>query len=99
MFIICPILVERKSCFNFNYSADRSIAPVIEYEWKGTQKQHESNTYSSPPAYELGEEVELFVNLEDPNQASVNTFTDRWLLIIIFDSIGTVFLLSQQALF
>ena len=66
-------------------------APVIEYQWDGKKWLYASSTYSKPPAYELGEEVPVYVNQEDPGQIVVNTFSDRWFLITLFGVLGSIF--------
>ncbi|MCC5929892.1 MAG: DUF3592 domain-containing protein [Cyclobacteriaceae bacterium] len=66
-------------------------APVIEYTWQSQTFQYKSNTYSSPPAYTIGERVELYVLPEDPNKILINDFSNRWLLITILGSLGLVF--------
>ncbi|MEX1241285.1 MAG: DUF3592 domain-containing protein [Cyclobacteriaceae bacterium] len=57
-------------------------APVVEYEWKGNKRSYQSTYYSSPPDYEVGQTVPLFVNREDPEEVTLDTFTDRWALIV-----------------
>jgi hypothetical protein len=39
----------------------------------------------------VNEEVEMFVNRNDPDDVVVNTFSDRWLFIFIFGLIGFIF--------
>ena len=65
-------------------------APVIEYEWKGKLRSHESHTYSSPPDYKVGEAVSLFVNREDTGDVIIDTFADRYALIVGLGFIGGV---------
>jgi hypothetical protein len=57
-------------------------APVVAYEWKGNKRSYESTYYSSPPDYEVGQTVPLFVNREDPEDITLDTFSDRWALIV-----------------
>lgn len=57
-------------------------APVIEYEWQGSKRSYESTFYSSPPDYHVGQSVPLFVNREDPDDITLDTFIDRWALIV-----------------
>ena len=67
-----------------------ATAPVIEYEWKGKLRSHESHTYSSPPDYKVGEAVSLFVNREDTGDVIIDTFADRYALIVGLGFIGGV---------
>jgi ribosomal protein L7/L12 len=75
---------------DFRYSKGAAAA-IVSYEWHGETKKYYSNGYSNPPANELGEEVELFVNRNDPTDAMINSFTDRWLGITILSGMGLVF--------
>ena len=72
-------------------NGDGMAAPVFEYEFDGRKWLHASSTYSSPPAYEVNEEVPIYVNREDPADITVDTFSDRWFLISIFGFMGLVF--------
>jgi hypothetical protein len=66
--------------------------PVISYSWDGKDLLYASNTYTNPPAYERGEKVELFVNPSDPRDVWINTFIERYLVIIIIGGLGCFFL-------
>jgi ribosomal protein L7/L12 len=66
-------------------------APLIEYQVQGKTHVYRSSTYSSPPAYEVDEMVEMYVNRNNPDDVVVNTFSDRWFLIFIFGLLGSVF--------
>jgi len=57
-------------------------APVIEYEWLGNKRSYESTFYSSPPDYHVGQSVPLFVNRDDPDDITLDTFIDRWAIIV-----------------
>ncbi|MEQ8244618.1 DUF3592 domain-containing protein [Fulvivirga sp.] len=65
--------------------------PTIEYEYKGETYQYHSDVQSNPPSYDMGEEVEVYVDTDNPNNAIINTITERWFAIIILGIIGTVF--------
>lgn len=70
-------------------------APVLEFEWRGNKRSYESTYYSMPPEYHLGEEVFLFVNRDDPEDITIDTFIDRWALIVGLSVPGAViFLIS-----
>ena len=66
-------------------------APVIEYTWKGTKMTYQGSTYSNPPAVEIGEQVELFVNPDNPKDVVINLISERYILIFVFGFIGFVF--------
>jgi hypothetical protein len=75
---------------DFDYSGNSS-APRIEYQWNGVRHKFQSNVYTTPPAYRLGEKVELFINKEDPSDVVINSFTGRWLAVMIVGGIGLFF--------
>lgn len=68
-------------------------APVIEFEWQGSKRLYASTFYSSPPDYYKGQELFLFVNREDPEDITLDTFAARWALIVGLSVPGAFFLL------
>ncbi|HEX5167615.1 MAG TPA: DUF3592 domain-containing protein [Cyclobacteriaceae bacterium] len=75
-----------------------TYAPVVSYFWKEEERTYRSTTYSYPPAYDIGEEVELFVNRDEPEKVYLNTFSDRWLTVAILAGIGGFFLFFAMIL-
>jgi ribosomal protein L7/L12 len=84
---------------DFEYSERMGSAPVITYAVNGQTYEHRSTTFSSPPAYVIDEEVEVYVSRTDPHNVVVNSFEDRWLLVAIIGGIGVMFLLFTVAFF
>jgi len=66
--------------------------PVIQYSWEGKELLYADNTYTSPPAYDRGEKVELFVNPNDPKDVWINTFMGRYFVMTILGGLGLLFL-------
>jgi len=66
--------------------------PVISYKWQGEEHLYADNTYTSPPAYDRGEKIELFVNPNDPKDVWINSFIGRYLAMTIVGGIGLIFL-------
>ena len=66
--------------------------PIIAYSWEGKDLTYMSTTYTTPPAFERGEKVELFVNPNDPEDVYINSFSERWLAMTIVGGMGIVFL-------
>ena len=66
-------------------------APVIAYTWKGAKMTYQGSTYSNPPAVEIGEQVELFLNPDNPSDVVINLISERYILIFVFGFIGFVF--------
>ena len=68
-----------------------SKAPVVEYTTTGGGRHtYQSATYSSPPAYQVGEPVTLWYDREDPENAMLAGL-DRWLLPGIMGGFFLVF--------
>ena len=67
-------------------------SPLFKYEFKGREFNYQSSTSSNPPSYYLGEQVDVYIDNNDPNNIIIDTFTDRWLLIVILGAIGSSFL-------
>jgi hypothetical protein len=65
-------------------------APVVEFEWRGEKRSYQPNYYSSPPNYEVGQQVALFVNRDDPEDVTIDSFTDRWALIVGLSAPGAI---------
>lgn len=66
-------------------------APVITYTWQGKEYQYKSSSYTSPSAFDYNEVVTLYVNPKNPNEVVIDTFSERWLAIVILGGIGIVF--------
>ena len=101
LIIIAGFIYQRK-----NASVEKSVkvpgvvteyhgnyAPVVDYIWEGKKKRYYSDVYSSPPAYDIDEEVTMLVNREDPSDVMIDSFSDRWIAIVILGGLGTFFFL------
>lgn len=71
--------------------SEGTYAPVIVYRWNEQEYTYVSTTYTNPPAYEENEHVTLFLNPDDPGDIVIDSFSERWLAIVIVGGIGTVF--------
>jgi hypothetical protein len=59
-------------------------SPVIEFTANDDQTYtFEGDTASDPPAYDVGEEVNVLYDPNDPETAQINKWTERWLFPII----------------
>jgi ribosomal protein L7/L12 len=76
---------------HYGMDGDSGAAPVIEYYWKGTEMFYQGSVYSNPPAVEIGEHVELFINPDNPSDVVINLISERYILIFVFGFIGFVF--------
>lgn len=80
-----------------NLSASRgskggtTYTPVVEFQFNNQPFQIYGSVSSNPPAFEVGEEVELFVNPQTPQTASINSFMENWFVVLILGILGSVF--------
>lgn len=58
-------------------------SPVIEFKANGQTYSFESHNASYPPAYDVGEEVNVIYDPAKPETAQINKWTERWLFPII----------------
>ena len=58
-------------------------SPVIEFVAGGQTYSFESGNASSPPAYQVGEEVPVLYDPAKPETAQINSFFERWLFPIL----------------
>lgn len=65
--------------------------PTIEYMYNDSVYYYYSTTETNPPSYHLGEKVEVYVDVDYPDIAIVNTFSDRWFLIVFMGGMGSIF--------
>jgi hypothetical protein len=65
--------------------------PVIEYVITGTPYRVTGEKLSSERVFVVGQEVELLVDPRKPQEARLNSFFDRWFLVVMLASIGLVF--------
>jgi hypothetical protein len=72
-------------------------APVVTYMFNNIEYQYQSSIYANPPSHAVGDVVELFVVENNPEEAMINSFVDRWLLIMIFGILALVFDIAAVA--
>jgi hypothetical protein len=58
-------------------------SPVVEFSTDGQTYSFEGDNASDPPAYEVGEVVNVIYDPSDPDTAQINKWTERWLFPII----------------
>lgn len=64
---------------------------VYEYEYAGKSYKITSSTSSTHPAFNIGEEVEILVDPENPSKILINSFVEEWLGILILAGMGIMF--------
>lgn len=55
-------------------------SPVVEFTANGRPVRFEGGNASSPPAYRVGQEVKVLYNPQDPDDASIDSFYELWLV-------------------
>lgn len=71
-----------------------TYSPVVSFKTKqGQTITYTSSTSSNPPSYSVGENVTMFYDPANPNDAEINGFFSLWLGVLILGFIGTVFFL------
>lgn len=58
-------------------------SPVIEFTVNGQTYSFDGGNASDPPAYRVGEGVEVIYDPSDPDTAQIDKWTERWLFPII----------------
>lgn len=64
--------------------------PVVAYVVGGKRYETEGTVSSSPPAWKVGEKATVYYNPDDPTEAQISGFVERWLFPVIFGGIGGV---------
>ncbi|MCW5878894.1 MAG: DUF3592 domain-containing protein [Anaerolineales bacterium] len=67
---------------------DTFYSPVVAFTVGDRTREVEGTTASHPPAYRVGQEVEVVYNPQDLSKAAINKFSELWLLPTIIG--GTV---------
>ena len=58
-------------------------SPVIEFDANGQTYSFEGDNASDPPAYDVGEVVEVIYHPSDPNTAQIDKWSERWLFPLL----------------
>ena len=64
--------------------------PVVAYVVNGKRFEIVGSISSSPPAWKVGEKATVYYNPDDPTDAQISGFVERWLFPVIFGGIGGV---------
>lgn len=71
-------------------SSGRTYAPVYEYEFEGRQYRVQSNNYSSPCPFSVGETVRIYVEPNDPEHIYSPKDKTGKIVAYVFIGIGAV---------
>ena len=67
---------------------DNTYAPVFSYEYNGKKYRVKGNTYTNPPEYDVGDEVTIKIDPDDPEDISAPESKKIFIIGIILDAIG-----------
>jgi hypothetical protein len=76
---------------NFRYDDDGSLAPVVEYQLDKAIITCDAEFYSSTPGYEVGDKVVMLINPDDPKEAVIDSFSERYATSITIGMVGAFF--------
>jgi hypothetical protein len=66
-------------------------SPIVSFKDRnGLEHIYNSGHASDPPAYEIGESVELYYNSKDPEDVFLNSFIEKWVIGIALVVVGLV---------
>jgi hypothetical protein len=65
--------------------------PIFEYSFNGKDYLKPGSVSSSSPDFEIGEPVEILVDPLNPEEILIESFSQKWLGIIILLVLGTIF--------
>ena len=68
-----------------------TYAPIIDYVVDRETYTLNSSSYSSPPAYHVGQAVRVVYDKANPSKARIDNFWELWLLPLIFIPIAVLF--------
>lgn len=81
-------------------STDHSISyrPVVRFQHGGQQIQFTESVSSNPPAYYVGQTVNVLYLASNPYDAKIDSFTSLWFLPTLLSAMGTIFLAVGAAM-
>ena len=60
-----------------------TYVPVVDFDVNGNMYTFEGDTASNPPAYRVGEQVDVRYDPANPNTAQIDSWFERWIFPII----------------
>ncbi|MFP4299964.1 MAG: DUF3592 domain-containing protein [Spirulinaceae cyanobacterium] len=87
--------VEKSRLFTAKPNSGSSSHPIVRFTTEaGETIEFRSNVGSNPPTYRPGETIPILYPPENPQRATINSFSSLWLLILIFTVVGGSFTIS-----
>ncbi|MBR6580822.1 MAG: DUF3592 domain-containing protein [Ruminococcus sp.] len=87
------VINTRRSTHSHSSTSSRSYAPVYKFEYNGKKYLVQSSSSSKPAKYDVGDEVEIMINSDNPTQIYEpdNTAGEKFAFIItIVGAVGSV---------
>lgn len=84
-----------------NYTHEGQYAtgsPVISYEVDREPYTTTASVFSNNPEFSVGDTVALYVSLDNPESVIIDTFNQRWLMVVVIGAIGLSLTLSMVVL-
>ncbi|MDZ4714437.1 MAG: DUF3592 domain-containing protein [Cytophagales bacterium] len=69
-----------------------TYAPEVTYKWEGEEWTYRSGSYSNPPSFQIGEQVDLYVDPSNPSNVFIDSFSQRFVGITILGVLGVILL-------
>lgn len=76
---------------NNTNTVNTSYSPVVSFQVNGYDYKFVSSSGSNPPEYQTGQSVEVMYDPQNPFNADINSWSDKWFGVIIFIILGIVF--------
>jgi len=73
------------------YGSGNGAYPLVQYNYKGQQITVSGGVTSSPPVFELGEQVGIYVPNDPTKEVLIDSLTELWFVPLILSFIGFVF--------
>lgn len=71
-------------------------SPVVTFTIGERTLQIQGQTASYPPAYRVGEEVEVVYNPDNISKAAINKFSELWLLPTVIGGVAAIFFVTAN---
>jgi hypothetical protein len=82
------------TALEWNEDSESSGArPVISYDLRGEPYQMTGNVWSSPPAYTVGDQVQVLYPPDQPKAARLYSWFEFWFVPTLLGSVGLLFAL------
>ena len=112
-FIGIPMVLSAIGVYLYtNYQIDSSVrttgvvtavdpyrqTPTISYGVAGAEYTTTAAVFSDKPEFTIGDSVTLYVSQTDPQSVIIDTFAQRWLMVVVVGMIGFSFVSSMIVL-